>query len=140
MEHHVEQEEKDVIRLANQCLSTRVIALKINRSEKSVKSYRKSLFAKLGVSNIAEAIAMVTHQKLIWVVSVRIIVESRTSFDKFPSDNAYENGGAHSSNQGRGNGELLKERWIFLCITSLQEFLYPYFGSNMIVEMIGNVL
>lgn len=57
--------EKAVIRLANQGLSISEIANKINRSEDSVKGYRKNLFQKLGVSNISEAIAMASHRRLI---------------------------------------------------------------------------
>lgn len=57
--------EKAVIRLANQGLSIGEIANKINRSEDSVKGYRKNLFQKLGVGNISEAIAVATHRRLI---------------------------------------------------------------------------
>lgn len=59
------QNEKAVIRLSNQGLSVSEIAQQINRSEDSVKGYRKSLFAKLEVSNITEAISIATHRKLI---------------------------------------------------------------------------
>lgn len=57
--------EKDVIRLSFQGLSVKEIAQKINRSEDSVKGYRKSLFAKLCVNNITEAISVAMHRKLI---------------------------------------------------------------------------
>lgn len=57
--------EKAVIRLANQGLSVGEIANKINRSKDSVKGYRKTLFQKLGVGNISEAIAVATHRRLI---------------------------------------------------------------------------
>ncbi len=57
--------EKAVVRLANQGLSVGDIANEINRSEDSVKSYRKTLFQKLGVGNISEAIAVATHRRLI---------------------------------------------------------------------------
>ena len=57
--------EKKVIRLANQGLSVNQIAEEIKRSKDSVKCYRKSLFLKLGVSKISEAIAIATHHKLI---------------------------------------------------------------------------
>lgn len=57
--------EKAVIRLANRGLSVGEIANEINRSEDSVKGYRKNLFQKLGVGNISEAIAVATHRKLI---------------------------------------------------------------------------
>lgn len=57
--------EKAVVRLANQGLSVGDIANEINRSEDSVKGYRKSLFQKLGVGNISEAIAVATHRRLI---------------------------------------------------------------------------
>lgn len=59
------EHEKAVIRLANQGLSVGEIANKINRSEDSVKGYRKNLFQKLGVGNISEAIAVATHRRLI---------------------------------------------------------------------------
>lgn len=57
--------EKAVIRLANQGLSVGEIANEINRSEDSVKGYRKNIFQKLGVGNISEAIAVATHRRLI---------------------------------------------------------------------------
>ncbi|WP_028898399.1 response regulator transcription factor [Prevotella sp. HUN102] len=57
--------EKAVIRLANRGLSVGEIANEINRSEDSVKGYRKKLFQKLGVGNISEAIAVATHRRLI---------------------------------------------------------------------------
>ena len=57
--------EKSVIRMANRGLSVSEIAQKINRSEDSVKGYRKSLFQKLGVGNISEAIAVATQRRLI---------------------------------------------------------------------------
>lgn len=57
--------EKAVIRLANRGLSVGEIANEINRSEDSVKGYRKNLFQKLGVGNISEAIAVATHRRLI---------------------------------------------------------------------------
>lgn len=59
------ESEKAVIRLANQGFSVSEIAREINRSEDSVKGYRKSLFVKLGVTNISEAIAVATHRRLI---------------------------------------------------------------------------
>ena len=57
--------EKAVVRLANRGLSVGEIANEINRSEDSVKGYRKNLFQKLGVGNISEAIAVATHRRLI---------------------------------------------------------------------------
>lgn len=57
--------EKAVIRLANQGLSVSEIAVKINKSEDSVKGYRKSLFVKLDVANISEAIAVATEHRLL---------------------------------------------------------------------------
>ena len=59
------EHEKAVISLAHQGLSVGEIAQIIHRSEDSVKGYRKALFQKLGVSNIAEAIAVATSRKLI---------------------------------------------------------------------------
>ena len=54
-----------MIRLANQGLSVEKIAKEINRSENSVKGYRKNIFQKLGVGNISEAIAVATNRRLI---------------------------------------------------------------------------
>ena len=59
------EQEKAVISLAHQGLSVGEIAQIIHRSEDSVKGYRKALFQKLGVSNIAEAIAVATSRRLI---------------------------------------------------------------------------
>ncbi len=59
------EHEKAVVSLAHQGLSVEEIAQIIHRSEDSVKGYRKALFQKLGVSNIAEAIAVATSRKLI---------------------------------------------------------------------------
>lgn len=57
----INEYEKALVRLANQGLYVGEIANEINRSEDSVKGYRKTLFQKLGVGNIAVA----THRKLI---------------------------------------------------------------------------
>lgn len=59
------ENEKAVIRLANQGFSVGEIAAEIHKSEDSVKGYRKNLFVKLGVTNISEAIAFAAHHKLI---------------------------------------------------------------------------
>lgn len=59
------EQEKVVISLAHQGLSVGEIAQIIHRSEDSVKGYRKALFQKLGVGNIAEAIAVATSRRLI---------------------------------------------------------------------------
>lgn len=59
------EQEKAVIRLANQGLSIAEIARRIHRSEDSVKGYRKKLFAKLGVESITEAVAVATHRRLL---------------------------------------------------------------------------
>lgn len=59
------EQEKKVIRLANQGLSVEEIANEINRSIDSVKFYRKSIFRKLCVCSISEAIAVATHYRLI---------------------------------------------------------------------------
>lgn len=59
------EHEKAVVSLAHQGLSVGEIAQIIHRSEDSVKGYRKALFQKLDVSNIAEAIAVATSRKLI---------------------------------------------------------------------------
>ena len=59
------EHEKAVVSLAHQGLSVGEIAQIIHRSEDSVKGYRKALFQKLGVGNIAEAIAVATSRRLI---------------------------------------------------------------------------
>lgn len=59
------EQEKKVIRLANQGLSIQDIARTIHRSEDSIKSYRRSIFRKLEVSNITEAVALATHRRMI---------------------------------------------------------------------------
>lgn len=64
-EIELSEQEKAVIRLANQGFSVPEIAKAINKSEDSIKGYRKTLFVKLSVSNISEAIAVATHRKLI---------------------------------------------------------------------------
>lgn len=57
--------EQAVIRLSHRGLSVSEIAKEIHRSENSIKGYRKSLYAKLGVNNIVEAIAIATLRRLI---------------------------------------------------------------------------
>ncbi|MGL5547923.1 MAG: helix-turn-helix transcriptional regulator [Tannerellaceae bacterium] len=57
--------EKTVIRLANQGYSLQEIAQRMNKAVDTVKVYRKTLFQKLNVGNISEAIAYVTLHKLI---------------------------------------------------------------------------
>lgn len=57
--------EKTVIRLANQGYSLQEIAQRMNKAVDTVKGYRKTLFQKLNVGNISEAIAYVTLHKLI---------------------------------------------------------------------------
>ena len=49
--------EKDVLKLSAMCYTMNEIAGEVNRSFDTVKSYRKSLFEKLGVNNITEAIS-----------------------------------------------------------------------------------
>lgn len=57
--------EKDVVRLAYQGSSVSEMAETIHRSDDSIKGYRKSLFSKLGVTNISEAIAAAILRRLI---------------------------------------------------------------------------
>ena len=57
--------EKAVLVLSNRGLTMNEIADTIFKSVDSVKGYRKSLFAKLGVSNITEAIACAKARKLV---------------------------------------------------------------------------
>ena len=57
--------EKSVLILSNRGLTMNEIAESICKSVDSVKGYRKSLFVKLGVSNITEAIACAKARKLI---------------------------------------------------------------------------
>ena len=49
--------EKDVLKLSAMGYTMNEIAGEVNRSFDTVKSYRKSLFEKLGVNNITEAIS-----------------------------------------------------------------------------------
>ena len=62
---HLSQLEKQVVILANQGYSTKDIATKMCKSVDSIKWYRKTLFAKIGVETITEAIAYSTLHKLI---------------------------------------------------------------------------
>ena len=57
--------EKAVLILSNRGFTMNEIADAIFKSVDSVKGYRKSLFVKLGVSNITEAIACAKARKLV---------------------------------------------------------------------------
>ncbi len=58
--------EKSVLVLSNRGYTMNEIADTIYKSVDSVKGYRKSLFAKLGVSNITEAIACAKSRRLVF--------------------------------------------------------------------------
>ncbi len=51
--------EKDILRLSAQGYTIGQIAAELRKKENTVKSIKKSVFAKLGVSNISEAVAFV---------------------------------------------------------------------------------
>lgn len=57
--------EKDVLKLSAMGYTMNEIAAEVNRSFNTVKSYRKSLFQKLGVNNITEAINIGMNHRLI---------------------------------------------------------------------------
>lgn len=57
--------ERDVLKLSAMGYTMNDIANEINRSFDTVKSYRKSLFEKLNVQNIAEAISYAKNHRLI---------------------------------------------------------------------------
>ena len=57
--------EKDVLKLSAMGYTMNEIAGEVNRSFDTVKSYRKSLFEKLGVNNITEAISFAMNHRLI---------------------------------------------------------------------------
>ncbi len=57
--------EKDVLKLSAMGYTMNEIAGEVNRSFNTVKSYRKSLFEKLGVNNITEAISFAMNHRLI---------------------------------------------------------------------------
>lgn len=57
--------EKDVLKLSAMGYTMNEIAGEINRSFDTVKSYRKSVFEKLGVNNITEAISFAMNHRLI---------------------------------------------------------------------------
>lgn len=57
--------EKEVIRLSAQGLTISSIAKKMNKSFDTVKFYRKSIFKKLEVESITEAVSLVVSKKLL---------------------------------------------------------------------------
>lgn len=57
--------EKDVLKLSAMGFTMNEIADEVNRSFDTVKAYRKSLFEKLGVDNISEAINYAMNHRLI---------------------------------------------------------------------------
>ncbi len=58
-------DEKSVIQLAAKGYTIEQIAEKMCKSVDSVKQYRRRLFAKLGVDNIAEAVVFAINNKLL---------------------------------------------------------------------------
>ncbi|MDE6227540.1 MAG: helix-turn-helix transcriptional regulator [Muribaculaceae bacterium] len=57
--------EKEVLRLSARGLTVDEIAERVHRAKDSIKSRRRSIFDKLGVKSISEAIAFATNYKLI---------------------------------------------------------------------------
>lgn len=57
--------EKEVLRLSAMGFTMNEIADEIHRSFDTIKAYRKSLFEKLGVDNISEAISYAMNHRLI---------------------------------------------------------------------------
>ena len=57
--------ERLTIHLSRQGYSVSDIAMRLARSEDAIKKYRKDLFAKLDVNNIAEAIALAVDMRLV---------------------------------------------------------------------------
>lgn len=49
-------EEKDILRMSSQGYTMKEIAFSFNKSEDTIKAYKRHLFAKLGVRNITEAV------------------------------------------------------------------------------------
>ena len=59
------QTERDVLVLSSQGFTMKEIASRICKSEDSVKSYKRHLFAKLGVKNITEAVCSAVNNDLL---------------------------------------------------------------------------
>ena len=57
--------EKEVLILSERGLTVEEIAIRVHRSKDSIKSRRRAIFEKLGVSSISEAIAFAVNYKLI---------------------------------------------------------------------------
>lgn len=57
--------EKEVLMLSARGLTVEEIAMRVHRSKDSIKSRRRTIFEKLGVSSISEAIAFAVNYKLI---------------------------------------------------------------------------
>jgi DNA-binding NarL/FixJ family response regulator len=57
--------EKEVLLLSAQGMTVDEVAKQVNRSKDSIKSRRKSIFEKLEVKSISEALAFVRNYKLI---------------------------------------------------------------------------
>lgn len=57
--------EKEVLMLSARGLTVEEIAIRVHRSKDSIKSRRRAIFEKLGVSSISEAIAFAVNYKLI---------------------------------------------------------------------------
>lgn len=57
--------EKEVLMLSARGLTVEEIAVRVHRSKDSIKSRRRAIFEKLGVSSISEAIAFAVNYKLI---------------------------------------------------------------------------
>ena len=61
----LKEEEKEVVRLSAQGYSIAEMADRMNKSFDTIKSYRKSLFRKLDVDNISEAVSRAVTKRLI---------------------------------------------------------------------------
>lgn len=57
--------EKEVLMLSARGLTVDEIADRVHRAKDSIKSRRRAIFEKLGVSSISEAIAFAVNYKLI---------------------------------------------------------------------------
>lgn len=57
--------EREILSLSTQGLTVREIAAFVNRSEDTVKTYKRAVFEKLGVDNISQAVSMAQNFNLI---------------------------------------------------------------------------
>ncbi|MCM1521903.1 MAG: helix-turn-helix transcriptional regulator [Muribaculaceae bacterium] len=57
--------EREILSLSTQGLTVREIAAFVNKSEDTVKTYKRAVFEKLGVDNISQAVSMAQNFNLI---------------------------------------------------------------------------